>query len=182
MVLGLLAAVPTGGLSLLGGALGGAVGGGLMGALFHKHLGISPEDSARIAREITGGKAAIGVLAEADEADAFAAMLVELGGQPESYELSPEGEETAAAALEAQEAAGSSANSQVPLPAAAVTAATVTAAAQQVEKPAATTAPAVAPAYRICQFYHSEESTYAKPTRSQRTFNTAHPRSSSSMA
>ena len=60
-----------------------------MGALFHKELGMSPKTARRIAREITGGKAAIGVLAEAAEADAFAAMLVEVGGQPESYETQP---------------------------------------------------------------------------------------------
>ncbi len=99
MVLGLIAAVPTGGLSLLGGLLGGAVGGGFIGTLFHKHLGMGKEESERIAREITGGKAAVGVLAEADEAAAFAGKLAELGGQPEHYELTPEGEATAAAAL-----------------------------------------------------------------------------------
>ena len=40
-ILGLIAAVPTGGLSLLGGILGGGVGGGIIGAFFHKHLGMS---------------------------------------------------------------------------------------------------------------------------------------------
>ncbi len=100
-ILGLLAARPTGGLSLLGGVLGGGVGGAVVGAFFHKHLGVSEEESSRLAKEIADGKAAVGVLAGADEADAFAAKLGELGGKPEAYDVTAEGVETAQAAAQA---------------------------------------------------------------------------------
>lgn len=99
-ILGLIAAIPTGGLSLLGGVLGGGVGGAIVGAFFHKHLGISEEERQRLAREIADGRAAVGVLAGGDEADAFAAKLAELGGKPEAYEVTQEGVETAAAAAQ----------------------------------------------------------------------------------
>lgn len=100
-ILGLIAAIPTGGLSLLGGVVGGGVGGAVVGAFFHKHLGISEEESSRLAREIADGKAAVGVLAGADEAGAFAAKLGELGGKPEAYDVTAEGVETAQAAAQA---------------------------------------------------------------------------------
>jgi uncharacterized membrane protein len=97
-ILGLIAAIPTGGLSLLGGVLGGGVGGGIVGAFFHKHLGLAEEERNRLAKEIADGRAAVGVLAGGDEANAFSAKLAELGGKPESYEVTQEGVETAAAA------------------------------------------------------------------------------------
>ena len=98
LILGVIAAIPTGGLSLLGGVVGGAVGGGVVGSLFHRHLGLSDADRARIGKELDGGKAAVGVLVEADEAAAFTAKLAELGGQPETHEVTDEGVEKAAAA------------------------------------------------------------------------------------
>ena len=93
-----LAAVLTGGASLLAGA----VFGGIVGSFFRKGLGISKEDLARIDGELNGGKAALCVLAAPDEAAAISAKLAELGGQPESHELSAEvvqEAETAAAAM-----------------------------------------------------------------------------------
>jgi uncharacterized membrane protein len=97
-ILGLIAAVPTGGLSLLGGVLGGGVGGGIVGAFFHKHLGMDEGERDRLAKEIAGGCAAVGVLAIPEEAEAFAAKLRELGGRPESYEITEEGAAQATAA------------------------------------------------------------------------------------
>ncbi len=104
-ILGLIAAIPTGGLSLLGGVLGGGMGGGIVGAFFHKHLGLSEEERNRLAREIADGRAAVGVLAGGDEADAFAAELAALGGKPESYDVTAEGVATAAAAAQTEQAA-----------------------------------------------------------------------------
>jgi len=92
-----LAAVLTGGASLLAGA----VFGGIVGSLFRKGLGISKEDLARIDGELDGGKAAVAVLADADEATAISAKLAELGGAPESHEVSDAVVEEAAAAAEA---------------------------------------------------------------------------------
>jgi hypothetical protein len=97
-VLGALAAVLTGGATLWGGA----VVGGILGALFHKGLGLSKDDLARIDKELDGGKAAVGILAQADEATGVSAKLAELGGAPETHEVSDEALEQAQDAAEAQ--------------------------------------------------------------------------------
>ena len=51
-----------------------------LGALHHKGLGLDKADRDRIAAELGDGKAAVGVLAPAAEADAVTARLTELGG------------------------------------------------------------------------------------------------------
>lgn len=81
-----LAAVLTGGASLLAGA----VFGGIIGSFFRKGLGLSKEDLAGIDSELAGGKAAVCILAAPDEAAAVAAQLAELGGATQSYALSEE--------------------------------------------------------------------------------------------
>jgi uncharacterized membrane protein len=93
--------VLSGGITLLGGI----VGGGIIGALFHKRLGISKEQMAEIDGHLNDGKAAVGVLAGADEAEAVTAKLTELGGTAvESYEVAEEVVEEAIAAAEAEPA------------------------------------------------------------------------------
>jgi uncharacterized membrane protein len=62
VALGLIAAIPSGGLSLAGGDLGGAAGGGVIGQFFHKDLKMTDEDTARIGRELDAGHAVVGVL------------------------------------------------------------------------------------------------------------------------
>jgi uncharacterized membrane protein len=87
VVLGIIAAVPTGGLSLLAGTAWGAVGGGIIGSFFHKGLGLSKDDMERIGKALDGGKAAIGLLVNSDEVEAVNAKLAELGGTPEVHEV-----------------------------------------------------------------------------------------------
>lgn len=94
---GVLAAVLSGGVSLVGGI----VVGGLTGSFFHKGLGLSEEDMTRISNELDGGKAAVAILAEADEAEAVSAKLAELGGQAETHEVTEEAIEEATAVAEA---------------------------------------------------------------------------------
>lgn len=81
-----LAAVLTGGATLLAGA----VFGGIVGSLFHKGLGLSKDDLARIDGDLNNGKAAVAILAEPAEAAAVAAKLTELGGVSEVHEVSDE--------------------------------------------------------------------------------------------
>ncbi len=95
-VLGVLAAMLTGGASLLAGA----VLGGVVGAFFHKGLGISKEDLARIDSQLDGGKAAVAVLASDDEAAAVTAKLNELGGVSETHAVTEEAVAQAESAVE----------------------------------------------------------------------------------
>ncbi len=98
-LLGAIAAVLSGGLSLVGGV----VGGGIIGALFHKGLGISKEEMAKIDGHLNDGKAAVGVLVKADEVAAVTAKMTELGGMAsESFEVSDEVVEEVVAAAEAE--------------------------------------------------------------------------------
>jgi hypothetical protein len=94
---GVLAAVLSGGVTLLSGVVLGS----LVGAFIHKGLGMSKEDLARIGGELDGGKAAVAVLAATGEAEAVSAKLAQLGGAPETHEVTDEALEEAAAAAEA---------------------------------------------------------------------------------
>jgi uncharacterized membrane protein len=85
-VLGAIVGVLSGGVTVLGGA----VVGGILGAFFHKGLGLSKDDLARIGKELDGGKAAVGVLAQPNEAAGVSAKLTELGGVAETHEVSDE--------------------------------------------------------------------------------------------
>lgn len=97
-VLGALAAVLTGGMSLVGGVLVG----GVLGSFFKQGLGMSKEDLAGMSAALDSGKAAVGVLAVPAEAVLVAGKLAALGGAVESHEVS---EEAVAQVEEAVEAA-----------------------------------------------------------------------------
>jgi uncharacterized membrane protein len=86
-------------LFLLGPAvLGvGVIGGAAAGALHHKNLGLTDADKARLTVELTAGKAAIGVMAHFDTAPAISARLTQLGGTPETHQLTDEALQAAAA-------------------------------------------------------------------------------------
>jgi len=97
--LGVLAPVLSSGVSLVASV----VVGGLTGSFFHKGLGPSKEDLARISGELGGGKAALAVLAEGVEAEEVSAKLAELGGQLETHEVTDEAIEEASAVNETAE-------------------------------------------------------------------------------
>jgi hypothetical protein len=80
------------------GLAAGVIGGGVLGALHHKGLGLDEADRERLGADLSGGKAAVGVLAPVTEADAVAAKLTELGGAAESHTVSDEALEEANAA------------------------------------------------------------------------------------
>jgi uncharacterized membrane protein len=95
---GVLAALLTGGFSLLAGAVVGGVAGGF----FHKGLGLPKEDLTRIGAELDGGRAAVCILANNEEAPAVSAKLAELGGKPETHEVTEAALEEAAKATGAE--------------------------------------------------------------------------------
>lgn len=70
------------------GFTAGVVGGGLLGALHRKGLGLNEQDQDRISIDLADGKAAVGVLARAEQADAIMAKLEQLGGTPEVHAVS----------------------------------------------------------------------------------------------
>jgi len=83
--------------------LAGLVGGGILGHFHHKGLGLTDADRERIAAELAGGKAAIGVLVETDdEAAMISRELADLGGTPETHAVSDEALEAVAAATPAE--------------------------------------------------------------------------------
>jgi hypothetical protein len=97
-ILGLLGPVGIG----LGLGIGmGATTGGALGLLHHKGLGLNESDRERISAELSEGKAAVGVLAEWDEAAAIESILTDLGGVSEVHAASDEALEEAAASAPA---------------------------------------------------------------------------------
>jgi uncharacterized membrane protein len=90
MALGVVAAVASGGITLLEGVAVGGLGGGGFGLLFRKGLGMSEDDAERIASRLDQGHAAVGVLAIPAQAPALMERLEELGGDPESHDVSTE--------------------------------------------------------------------------------------------
>jgi uncharacterized membrane protein len=89
VVLGVVAAIPTGGLSLLPGVVGGAIAGGIVGSAFHQGFqNLSKADAERISTELDAGHAAVGVLTRPDQADEVLAKLAQYGGKTETHEVS----------------------------------------------------------------------------------------------
>ncbi len=72
------------------------------GALHHNNLGLTDADKARLTVELTEGKAAVGVMAHFDPAPAISDRLTQLGGTPETHELTDEAIEAAARPTERQ--------------------------------------------------------------------------------
>ena len=89
--------------------LAGVVGGGILGSFHHKGLGLKDEDKARIGAELTGGKAAVGVLASGEEAGAILGKLAELGGAVEAIDVTDEALDAVAEAAPETEAPAASA-------------------------------------------------------------------------
>ena len=79
-------------LFLLGpGAIGiGVLGGAAGGALHHKGLGLTDSGRERIGKELTNGKAAVGVLTPFNEPSMITAKLGEPGGASEEHTVSDE--------------------------------------------------------------------------------------------
>lgn len=92
------AGVLTGGIGLIPGAIAGLAVGAVGGALFHKRIGMTDEDRARLEDHLRGGGAALAVMADDPEVEATKAEIAALGGAVENYlipdEVMDEFEET----------------------------------------------------------------------------------------
>jgi uncharacterized membrane protein len=87
IILGVIAAILSGGLTLVGGLVIGAAGGGILGSLFHQKVGLSDGDIDRIRLELDEGHAAVGVMVTPAEVAGVSAKLKELGGEPQDFEI-----------------------------------------------------------------------------------------------
>ena len=90
VILGAATGILSGGVTLIGGALAGTAGGALAGALFHKNLGLSDQDKARLEQRLQNGGAALVVMAGEEEVEPTQAELAGLGGEVENYKVPEE--------------------------------------------------------------------------------------------
>jgi uncharacterized membrane protein len=104
--LGVLAAVLSGGLTLVPGAVAGAVAGGAVGSLSRKGLGVTDEELENLTKDLEGGRAALLVMCDEGEVAATTAYLVAAGGTPHGH---PVNEADLQAAADAAAAESSSA-------------------------------------------------------------------------
>jgi uncharacterized membrane protein len=113
MGLGVLAAVFSGGLTLIPGVVGGAVAGGALGSLSRKGLGMTDNELQNLWEELADGRAALLVICNPDETAATEEYLVAAGGKPRSHTLSSSDLEEAARQASAQ-ASGASGDAPPP--------------------------------------------------------------------
>ena len=100
MGLGLIAAVFSGGLTLIPTAIGGAAAGGAAGSLFRKGLGMSDEELQQLSSELDNGRAALLVMCDAGEVARTSEYLTAAGGKPRSHAIDAAQLEYAAKAAE----------------------------------------------------------------------------------
>ena len=87
---GLAAGVLTGGIGLIPGAIAGLGLGAGTGALFHKRVGLTDEDKARLTKHFEDGGAALAVMADDFEVEPTKAEIYELGGEVENFTIPEE--------------------------------------------------------------------------------------------
>ena len=87
--------------------LGALIGGAAIGHFRQQAPRFSAEDRERLAAQLQGGKAALGVIVQAAQADLMTDVMTSLGGKPEAHEVTDEQLEAAAAAAAATESAES---------------------------------------------------------------------------
>lgn len=85
LILGAAAGILSGGLTLVGGAIAGLAAGAVGGSLFHKKLGMTDDDKARLEKYLADGGAALAVMVDDDELEQTRAEVNNLGGQVEHY-------------------------------------------------------------------------------------------------
>jgi uncharacterized membrane protein len=79
--------VLTGGLGLIPGAIAGLAVGTVGGSLFHKRIGMTDDDRARLEAYLANGGAALAVMADDAEVEPTRAEIAGLGGKVEQYTL-----------------------------------------------------------------------------------------------
>jgi uncharacterized membrane protein len=100
MGLGVMAAVFSGGLTLIPTAIGGAIAGAAAGSLSHKGLGLTDAERQELSAELEGGRAALLVMCNDSEVDPITDYLKLEGGRTLSHKIDPADLEAAAQAAD----------------------------------------------------------------------------------
>ena len=77
----------SGAATLIGGALVGLAAGGLGGSLFHKKIGMSDEDQAKLVNHLKDGGAALAIMLDLEEMEATISQLNRLGAEVATYNI-----------------------------------------------------------------------------------------------
>lgn len=77
----------TGGVTLVGGALVGLAVGGLGGSVFHKNIGMTDEDEARLENHLKEGGAALAIMMDEDELEGTISQLNRLQAKVDTYNV-----------------------------------------------------------------------------------------------
>lgn len=89
-VLFMASAVLTGGATLAASAATGAVAGGAVGSFFKKSINLTKEDIEALGPKLEHGEVAVVVACDEDEVEATTRMLIDSGGQVQSFAVPAE--------------------------------------------------------------------------------------------
>ena len=101
-ILGVIAAVLSGGVTLLGGVGGTTLG--VIGSFIKQSMQLTAEEIQALGRELGGGKVAVVVVCDPVEIEPFTTQLAGTGGQVRAYDVPREAVAAISAALAAERA------------------------------------------------------------------------------
>jgi hypothetical protein len=104
-VIGIIAAILSGGLTLIGGVLVGGASGGIVGAFMKKSTHLTKEEIQQIGNELDAGRVAVVVTCDAHELEATRQQLIDAGGKVRNYTVPQEAFVEAAQAVEGADTA-----------------------------------------------------------------------------
>jgi uncharacterized membrane protein len=87
LIAGAALGILSGGATLIGGALVGLAAGGLGGSLFHKKIGMSDADQAKLVTHLKDGGAALAVMLDLEEMEATVSQLNRMGAEVATYNI-----------------------------------------------------------------------------------------------
>lgn len=90
VIAGAALGILSGGATLIGGALVGLAAGALGGSLFHKKIGMTDEDQAKLEAHLKSGGAALAVMMDLDEMESTLSELAKLDAEVATYNVPQE--------------------------------------------------------------------------------------------
>ncbi len=99
-VIGIIAAILSGGVTLIGGMLVGGAGGGVVGAFMKKSTDLTKEEIGQIGAELDAGRVAVIVTCDDFEVEATRQRLLDAGGTVRNYVVPQEAYAEAAQAVD----------------------------------------------------------------------------------